>query len=704
MIAHLVKHPFFTLWVTQPHPDPSRKPLKVPVHWDGTTKHSLANPAPLLSHADALMFAAVTGCQIGFRPHPSTRICCIDLDNCIDGQGNWSAEALAVHAMLPGAAVEYSVSGRGLHFWFSYTGPGWGKRGRKGTPLGDIDLFSSADAFVALGTYREGDASVDLTTECQTIVDLCFPAASAGPRKMSPEWEAKSPDEQARSLADLRAALAATPSDDRDEWVKVGQCLVELGDAGWELWNEWSAKSAKYNEGDAERVWAGLSGQQAGYAGVFRLAERYGWANRRGVDPAAAFKPVAALPAGALAEAPPTTGVLQSPAGEGKLKSRVYDIALVLRANEKQLRIARDEFKSRIMFANGDRVPRVAEEEDYIHLAEKLEGSYFSSIEHNTLKRACKLVARENKFDSAIDWANSLTWDGVGRIEHALMNYFGCADTPYARAVGQYLFTALAGRCLEPGCQADMAVVFVGGQGLRKSTTIQELVPTSEAYVYVSFSDSDKELSMRVKGRLLVEIPEMKGMANKEVQHIRDWITRRYEQWRGMHADDISEYRRRFVIVGTANGRELLSDPEGNRRWLPIDAGACNPEALARDRDQLWAEGISIWRKSGVRWREAEYLARDVHEGFTVEDAWEPRILKWLGETVFDKDRAARYPGSLNCDAPFSPADVLQFALGMSVDKFKPSDSQRVGVIMSKLGMRKIRPLIDGKQLWRYIK
>jgi len=356
------------------------------------------------------------------------------------------------------------------------------------------------------------------------------------------------------------------------------------------------------------------------------------------------------------------------------------------------------------MFANGDRVPRVAEEEDYIHLAEKLEGSYFSSIEHNTLKRACKLVARENTFDSAIDWANGLAWDGVSRIEHALPNYFGCADTPYARAVGQYLFTALAGRCLEPGCQADMAVVFVGGQGLRKSTTIQELVPTSEAYVYVSFADSDKELSMRVKGRLLVEIPEMKGMANKEVQHIRDWITRRYEQWRGMHADDLSEYRRRFVIVGTANGRELLSDPEGNRRWLPIDAGTCNPEALARDRDQLWAEGVSIWRRSGVQWREAEYLAREVHDDFTVEDSWETLISRWLGEKHWDEDARKFKPELINSDVPFSTVDVLKHAIQMSPDKINRAQESRIGPIMKRLGLRKIRPTINGERVWRYSK
>ena len=95
MIAHLVKHPFFTLWATRPNPVPGKKALKVPLHLDGVTPHSLADPATPLDWHTALACAEFTGARLGFRPHTSTRICCIDLDNCIDASGNWSGNALA---------------------------------------------------------------------------------------------------------------------------------------------------------------------------------------------------------------------------------------------------------------------------------------------------------------------------------------------------------------------------------------------------------------------------------------------------------------------------------------------------------------------------------------------------------------------------------------------------------------------------------
>jgi len=54
---------------------------------------------------------------------------------------------------------------------------------------------------------------------------------------------------------DLRATLATISSDDRDTWVRVGLALSSVADHGFPLWDEWSARSAKYVPEDALRVW-----------------------------------------------------------------------------------------------------------------------------------------------------------------------------------------------------------------------------------------------------------------------------------------------------------------------------------------------------------------------------------------------------------------------------------------------------------------
>jgi RepB DNA-primase from phage plasmid/Primase C terminal 2 (PriCT-2) len=77
--------------------------------------------------------------------------------------------------------------------------------------------------------------------------------ADAG-RAYSPEEEKK-----------LRNALAVTPADKRDDWFKVGGALSATGWAcARAIWDEWSKKSAKFNEADQEKTWASFGREYHG--------------------------------------------------------------------------------------------------------------------------------------------------------------------------------------------------------------------------------------------------------------------------------------------------------------------------------------------------------------------------------------------------------------------------------------------------------
>ncbi len=61
-------------------------------------------------------------------------------------------------------------------------------------------------------------------------------------------------DTNQQLVSDLKHALGFINSDDRDLWIKLGLALKGLEDNGYDLWIEWSKKSSKFEQSDADRV------------------------------------------------------------------------------------------------------------------------------------------------------------------------------------------------------------------------------------------------------------------------------------------------------------------------------------------------------------------------------------------------------------------------------------------------------------------
>lgn len=103
--------------------------------------------------------------------------------------------------------------------------------------------------------------------------------------------------------ADLRAALALIPADDRDTWIRVGHYLHNLGELGFELWEEWSRTSDAFDEEGLDR-WDAFTPSTVDHRAVFVAAREFGWGNGTAkVDPSTVFggqAPPPAAPAQAM--------------------------------------------------------------------------------------------------------------------------------------------------------------------------------------------------------------------------------------------------------------------------------------------------------------------------------------------------------------------------------------------------------------------
>jgi predicted P-loop ATPase len=362
------------------------------------------------------------------------------------------------------------------------------------------------------------------------------------------------------------------------------------------------------------------------------------------------------------------------------------------------IQVRLDTFLDVVTIRDGD-AWRAISDVDYVRMRMALELQKFKDVSHDKIRDSVMVMAEAHKFDSAIEWLNGLSWDGIPRVEGFLMNYFGVAYSPYAKAVSRYMWTALAGRTLCPGCQADMSIAFIGDQGLQKTKGLKAMVRHPDLYVEVDLSGKEDDNMRLLRGRQVAEISELKGLQTREAGQIKSFISRTTDKWVPKYIEHTHSNDRRCVFFGTGNEENFLSDPTGNRRWLPVTAGATNVEAIERDRDQLWAEGATIYRASGIAWQEAERLAKFEHANYFVDDPWHQPIVEWLSMPVgWLPGMQKPPPGPPRGDAPFTAADLMHQALGLRTGQINKSVEMRVAAILKMLRYVRGRHSINGVQ------
>lgn len=318
----------------------------------------------------------------------------------------------------------------------------------------------------------------------------------------------------------------------------------------------------------------------------------------------------------------------------GKIKATVnnFNRWLQWRASN-GYRIRYDVFKDEMFLIEPDG-SRPFTQHDYHWLQSEAERGLagFAQISYGAWQIAIRAAAALDCFDSAREWLEGLPeWDGIDRVTTFCSVYLGAANTPYTQEAGRYLWSAMAGRILQPGVKCDMALILVSRQGTGKSSAVRAMAPNPDCYIDLNLSDKDADLARLTKGRTTVELSELRGLHTKDLGMIKSFLTRDEATWVPKYFEIATTYRRRFVMIGTTNEYECLADPGGEeRRWIPMETDKQNVELIAKDHDQLWAQGRVLFCAFGIIWHHVQSLARAEHERFRTTDVIEERIVEWI--------------------------------------------------------------------------
>lgn len=373
--------------------------------------------------------------------------------------------------------------------------------------------------------------------------------------------------------------------------------------------------------------------------------------------------------------------------GELNLRSAL-NAALIVENSTELLGLFRyDSFSKTIMVCycppweeEADFKVRRLEDKDYFGLACFLEYQWGLTVGKTVICDALESTARskENIFNPATEYFNSLEWDGVPRLNEWLYKYVSdnSQSRDYLSMVGRKFLCGMAARAMFPAIKFDTMIILEGDQYAGKSRLARLLATINgEEYFLDDFKDIEsKDTLMKMQGKLIVEFPEITTMRKTEVDDLKAFVVRQSDVFRAPYGRQVIEAPRQCVFIGTVNPEGgYLRDVTGNRRYWPI---ACR-ERLSLDAmipiiPQLHAEAAHLVKNGEQLWlKESEYqLAVEEQNKRVVDDVWADRIEEITNNRMI------------------ITSDEILDGLNITIDKRNPMIYKRVKDSMLKNGYK----------------
>jgi predicted P-loop ATPase len=322
------------------------------------------------------------------------------------------------------------------------------------------------------------------------------------------------------------------------------------------------------------------------------------------------------------------------------------------------------------------KLPRPVQDTDVSALQEWLQRAGLLKVSSETVHQAVDQRARECRYHPLRDYLGALEWDGKPRLNHWLSRYLGAEQDAYHAGIGRMFLVSLVVRVFDPGCKADHMIVLEGAQGAGKSTACETLAGKW-------FSDSlpdvshDKEASQHLRGKWLIEIAELSATSRAEAETLKAFISRPTERYRPPWGRREVIEPRQCVFIGTTNRSEYLRDETGARRFWPVKVGKIDLDALAHDRDQLFAEAVAAYRAGETWWPDAAFEREHIkpeQEARRETDPWEDIIRDY----VDTRERV-------------TVSEIALHVLAIERGRIGTREQRRIGNVLTGLGWRPVR-------------
>jgi predicted P-loop ATPase len=396
--------------------------------------------------------------------------------------------------------------------------------------------------------------------------------------------------------------------EDYSEWIQIAYALVsEFGEGGRDYFHTLSSHSSKYNSDDCNAQYtACLKNHSESKGKRSTIATIYYHAKQNGIQAyseqtkeilrAASSQRAAGLGPDAIVKSLQASGI--SPEQSQKVVNEI---------------VAKDiKFKSENVSADIAAFINTFDlKKNVVTRKIELNGRAIDDSDINSIFLDCKAVFKEATkdlvtaiiFSNRIDTYNPLheffeqdlhTSDLCPNLTHLLNSVI--TDTPDAdKWICKWLVSAVASAY---GHHSPLVLIFSGEkQGTGKTHWFRYLLPKQLRYLFAESkmdAGKDDEILMCLKWMILDD--EYGGKSKKEEKRLKELTSKEFINVREPYGRVSVDLRRLAVFCGTSNETQILNDPTGNRRQLPIHILDIDQEQYNKcDKVGLWRELYAMY-------------------------------------------------------------------------------------------------------------
>lgn len=160
-------------------------------------------------------------------------------------------------------------------------------------------------------------------------------------------------------------------------------------------------------------------------------------------------------------------------------------------------------------------------------------------------------------------------------------------------------------------------------QGTGKTEWFRRLLPGElQPYYAESKLDKEKDDELLMTENLIIMDDELGGKSKQDNNKLKNITSKQWFSLRRPYGDHNEKILRIAVLCGTSNLLEILSDPTGNRRIIPVEVQDIDKELYnSIDKKALLMEAYELYR-AGYDWRitfeDSPYLNQDKERFETV--------------------------------------------------------------------------------------